>query len=75
MHMVKVISLANDAYEMLKKEKKEGESFSVTVRRLLKKKAEKKDIMDFAGIWKDRPEMDRIFAEILERRHKGSSEE
>ena len=50
--MVKVISLANDAYAELKVLKKEDDSFSDVVRRLVKKE-KKADIMDFFGIWSD----------------------
>ena len=45
----KTISIMDDAYEILKRNKKEGESFSDVIRRTMPKK----DIMKFAGRWKD----------------------
>ena len=44
--MTKVISLSDDAYEILKKQKIEGESFSQVIRRITKKKV---DFTSFAG--------------------------
>ncbi len=45
--MTKVISLSDDAYEILKRQKTEGESFSQVIRRLNKKKV---DFTEFCGI-------------------------
>ncbi len=67
--MTKVISLSDDAYEDLAGLKNEKESFSSVVKRLASKE-KKKDIMEFAGIWKDDKEIAKIFEEILEERHK-----
>ena len=51
--MVKVISLSEEAYMKLKSIKN-GRSFSETVVELIEKpKRDKKDIMDFFGIWAD----------------------
>lgn len=51
--MVKVISLSNEAYEKLKK-MKEDKSFSESIIELIEnKKNEKKNIMEFCGIWAD----------------------
>ena len=44
----KTISIMDDAYELLKKRKLRGESFSGVIRRELGKK---RDIMEFAGAW------------------------
>jgi len=44
----KTINLMDDAYEMLKKAKKEDESFSDVVRRTFSKK---RDSMSFFGVW------------------------
>ena len=40
-------------YEMLSGEKKEGESFSEVIRRIVGKR---KSVLEFAGAWKDIPE-------------------
>jgi predicted CopG family antitoxin len=58
--MVKVISLSNDAYEKLKSIKNE-KSFSEVVVELVEcKKKNKKNIMKFAGIFKDDKEWEKI---------------
>ena len=58
--MVKVISLSNDAYEKLKSIKNE-KSFSEVVVELIEcKKKNKKNIMKFAGIFKDDKEWGKI---------------
>ena len=58
--MVKVISLSNDAYEKLKSIKNE-KSFSEVVVELIEcKKKNKKNIMKFAGIFKDDKEWEKI---------------
>jgi predicted CopG family antitoxin len=52
-HMgTKTISIMDDVYELLVKNRRDNESFSDVIRRALSKK---KDIMKFAGIWKDMP--------------------
>ena len=69
--MVKVVSLSNKAYEDLKSLKKEKDSFSDIVLKLVNK--EKKDsLMEFAGVWKDLPEIDRIFENVVKDRSKAS---
>lgn len=50
--MVRVISLSNEAYEKLKS-LKGRKSFSELIVDLLNRKVQKKNIMEFAGIWKD----------------------
>ena len=58
--MVKVISLSNDAYEKLKSIKNE-KSFSEVVVELIEcKKKNKKNIMKFAGIFKNDKEWEKI---------------
>mgnify|MGYP001568746160 FL=1 len=72
--MTKVISLSDEAYNELKKLKGEGESFSKVVIKLAK--SSKKDgIMAFAGAWKGKPEMNKIFKKILKDRKKFKSRE
>ena len=46
----KTISIMEDAYNILVKNKHKGESFSSVIRRIARKN---KNIMDFAGAWKD----------------------
>ena len=67
--MVKVISLSNKAYETLKGMKKGKNSFSDVVLHLVNKE-KKASLLEFAGIWKDAPEMDKIFRGLAEERHK-----
>ncbi len=69
MHMTKVISISDDAYEALKRFRGEGESFSKAVMKLTEREKES-GIMKFAGMWKDKPEMEKIFAEIRKGREK-----
>lgn len=47
---VKNISIMEDVYKLLLSRKNENESFSEALRRELKRK---KDIMEFAGAWKN----------------------
>lgn len=68
-HMVKIISLADDAYEELKTMKKEGESFSNVVRRVVKKE-KGKSFLDLAGSWKSDKEIEGIFKQVIEDRKK-----
>lgn len=67
--MVRVISLADDAYDDLKELKKEGESFSDVVRRVVEKEIGK-SFLDLAGKWKDDKEIGNIFKQVLEERGK-----
>ena len=54
----KTITITLEAYERLKKEKKNGESFSDVILRLTGKK---RDLLEFAGRWKDSgDEIERI---------------
>jgi predicted CopG family antitoxin len=51
--MAKNIAVADDVYEMLAKEKREGESFSDVIRRWRRGKG---SLMDAYGLWADIPE-------------------
>ena len=53
--MTKTISITDEAYEVLRREKRDSESFTDVIIRLTKKKAR---LSDYAGIWKDIPESD-----------------
>ena len=48
----KTISVSEDAYELLKKMKLKGESFTETIRRIAKRRR----LTDCAGLWSDIPE-------------------
>ncbi len=66
----KTISVSEDAYDLLKKMKLKGESFTETIRRLAKRRR----IADCAGLWSDVPdeEMDAIKRSIYELRRTAS---
>lgn len=78
--MAKNVALADDVYEMLQKEKREGESFSDVIRRW---RPSKGSLMDAYGLWADIPEdefremeaailgVDRPASEELRRRKTG----
>lgn len=51
--MTKNIAIADDVYEILAKEKREGESFSDVIRRLGKRR---RSLLEFAGAWADIPD-------------------
>ena len=51
--MAKTIAVANDVYEMLRKDKRKGESFSDVLRRWRRSKP---SLMDSFGLWGDMPE-------------------
>jgi len=51
--MAKTIAVADDVYELLRREKRGEESFSEVIRRLGQKKG---SLLEFAGAWKDIPE-------------------
>ena len=67
--MTKVISLSDEAYNDLKSLKGHDKSFSDIVRELTRK-IKRKKLLDLAGAWADSPEMDSIFENIFEERHK-----
>ena len=64
----KTITIMEDAYRLLKIRKRREESFSDVIRRELE--MSKKPLIEFAGAWKDTPELKKRFDGILERRHK-----
>lgn len=61
----KTISIMDDAYEILKKNKRKGESFSDVIRRTFPRK----NIMRFAGLWKnvDTEKMKKDIQELRKR--------
>lgn len=63
----KTVALDPEAYELLRKQRRAGETFSETVKRL---SGRRRSILDFAGIWKDIPpgELARIRGFFLEGR-------
>jgi len=69
--MVKMVSLSDEAYFALASLKNAGESFSKVILKLYGSSGKKSaNIMSFAGIWSDNPEMDSIFEKVLENRGK-----
>ena len=69
MYMARNVALSEKAYAVLKSVKKGKDSFSDVVLRLYDKE-NKKSILRYAGIWKDKKEVDRVFKRILRERHK-----
>lgn len=51
----KTVALDREAYEALRRRKREGETFSDVVKRTV---GRRRSILEFAGIWKDMPEKD-----------------
>ncbi len=71
--MTKIISLADDAYDVLKILKEEGESFSGVIRRITEKE---KNIFDFFGKWPGtKEELNKISKEITRERKKFKTKE
>ncbi|MBI2172987.1 MAG: antitoxin VapB family protein [Candidatus Aenigmarchaeota archaeon] len=62
--MTKVISLSDEAYGSLKRFKREGESFSEVVMELANERR-KRSLLELAGVWKDDPEIEKIFKQVL----------
>ncbi|MBU4373850.1 MAG: antitoxin VapB family protein [Euryarchaeota archaeon] len=68
---VKTITVREEAYKLLLEMKKEKESFSdVLVRVLRKKTARKSRVMDFFGVLKESKNLEEMEKEILEQRKK-----
>ncbi|MBI4155311.1 antitoxin VapB family protein [Candidatus Woesearchaeota archaeon] len=67
----KTISIMDDAYELLVRNKKTNESFSQELRRILPKK---RSIMEFAGAWADvtEEEAERMKKTIMDYRRNSS---
>ncbi len=57
----KTLTITLEAYERLKREKLEGESFSDVIIRLTEGK--KKNLIEFAGAWKDAEEIEKVILE------------
>ncbi len=67
----KTISLPEDVYFALKKEKRKGESFPQLITRLIKEEKEKeKKLESLAGSFKNDDEWDDILEDIYEDRKK-----
>jgi predicted CopG family antitoxin len=68
----KTVALDPDAYAVLRRHRRTGETFSDAVRRL---SGRQRSLLDFAGIWKDMPEADldtiRAFLAEGRRRDRG----
>jgi predicted CopG family antitoxin len=71
----KTISLPEDVYLELKKQKKENESYPEMIKRLMKKEEKQdKNLESLAGAFADDDEWDQIIAEIYEDRKKPEHE-
>jgi predicted CopG family antitoxin len=71
----KTVALDPEAYEMLRRNRRSGETFSDAVKRL---SGRRRSILDFAGMWKDIPDADlerfRSFLEEGRRRDRARVE-
>ncbi len=67
--MTKIISLSDEAYARLKALKGTDKSFTKVVIELTEPKKPKL-LSDYAGIWKDRPDLHKIFDDIAKERRK-----
>ncbi len=65
----KTVALDTEAYEMLRRQRRTGETFSEAVKRL---SGRRRSILAYAGIWKDIPteELERIRSFLTEGRHR-----
>jgi predicted CopG family antitoxin len=66
--VTKTLTIMEDAYELLKQNKLEGESFSEEIRRIITKK-KRRPLMDFFGILNEK-EGDALMCHLQERREK-----
>ncbi|MCI4350166.1 MAG: antitoxin VapB family protein [Thermoplasmata archaeon] len=53
----KTVALDHEAYEMLRRHRRAGETFSAAVKRLT---GGRQSILEYAGIWKEMPEKDLV---------------
>jgi len=72
--MTKIISLSDEAYARLKAMKGDKKSFTRVVLELTRRDAPM-PLSAYAGIWKDRDDLQEIFDKILEERHKPDNRE
>ena len=68
MVMTKIISISDEAYKELAKQKGKNDSFTKVVLRLTRDTPHR-SIEAFAGIWKDDHKLQKIYDEILKERH------
>ncbi|MHA1489717.1 MAG: antitoxin VapB family protein [Promethearchaeota archaeon] len=67
----KTISLPEDVYSVLKKQKRKGESFSDLIKRLIKdEKSKTKNLDELSGSLKEDDEWDQIIEDIYNDRNK-----
>ena len=69
--MTKIISLSDEAYQILKDSKRSGESFSDVVLRTLKQE-KKKSLLEFSGKWVG-DDADEVIAQIMKDREQPAS--
>lgn len=65
----KTVALDPEAYELLRRQKRAGETFSGAVKRL---SGRRRSILEFAGAWKDFPpeELDKVRSYFAEGRRR-----
>lgn len=68
--MAKNVALSNEAYEILERLKRHGESFSDVVKRITIEKGSRPNWRDSIGALKGDKEGEKIFDKILMDRHK-----
>ncbi len=69
--MTKVISLSDEAYRALKRLKREGESFSDVVLRLIRG-SETRPLTDFSGRWVG-DDIEEVFKRVLDERERAEA--
>jgi predicted CopG family antitoxin len=65
----KTVALDMEAYEMLRRQRRDGETFSEAVKRL---SGRRRSILAFAGIWKEMPaeDLERVRSFLAEGRRR-----
>ena len=66
-NMGKVITISEDAYNLLVREKEPKESFSKLIVRHFGEK-NKNEIMNLAGVWKNKPDLIKVMRDIYKDR-------